>query len=1169
MSSPVNFIVDTGSGVSLIKVGCLRDDVVCTTLNLIHLQGINEILIPTIGRCTLEINFRNTLINHEFHIVKNDFPISSQGILGVDFLSENNMSINYHNNQCFLYQKKDYFKRRLTIPPRSESIIPVHVINDCPFGILSKIEITPNIYTSETLISQDNPVVSVLNTSEESVDIDIPEMYLEPFIESKGVQLLHIQPNGNRNDNLKKKLRIDHLNSQEKEEILRICYNFADLFYLEGDKFSATTSIQHKIPVTNNKPVYVKPYRLPECHKEEINRQVIDMENQGIVKKSNSPWNAPLLVVPKKIDASGLKKWRVVVDFRKLNDVTVGDAYPLPNITDILDQLGNSKYFTTLDLASGFHQVPIDPNDSQKTAFSTMFGHYEYLRMPFGLKGAPATFQRLMNSVLTGLQGIKCFVYIDDVVIYGNSLEDHNSKLIDVFKRLRQNNLKLHPDKCEFMRKEVQYLGHVIGEDGIKPDPKKISAVSNYPVPTCQKDIKSFLGLAGYYRKFIKNFSDIIFPISKLLKKEQEFIWTDQQQNSFEILKSKLTSAPILQYPDFSKRFILTTDASGSAIGAILSQGVIGEDLPIAYASRALNKAEMNYATIEKELLAIVWGIQHFRPYLYGREFTIYTDHKPLKWLESNRDLGSRLTRWRIKLSDYNYTIEYKKGKSNTNADALSRNPVTSQVLSINHEMSYSQFIDHSKTHLIYNPNIVENISTSCKITVKFVISKFEDILYNNDVIHINPELIHIPITSFISPNYETLFDSLVLLKEFLISKNISEIKLIQNDELDWKSIRLMLRYIFKSTKIQIFIIKEKLIPNPEDIPNILSEYHSSPTGGHTGIKRTTKKIKAKFEWTNMSKDIKQFVKNCKSCQLNKLTRKKTKVPMEITTTSNKPFEKIFMDIVGPLTMTENGNKYILTIQDDLSKYSLAIPIETTDAKTVCEKFVEYFISKFGMPQCILTDQGTNFTSEIFHNLCKLFKIKKINSTAYHPQTNGALERSHQTFKDYLKHFINPNQTDWDKWIHLSTFSFNTTHHTSNNFTPHELIFGNEAKIPSSLKLDPKFSYSFDDYINDLKTRLQSSWKIAKENLIHSKETSKSYYDNKLISPKFKVGDEVLLLNERSTKGLNKKLCPSYRGPFEIISLDNVNVTVKIRNKLVKVHINKLKPFHHSNTSSN
>ena len=989
-------------------------------------------------------------------------------------------------------------------------------------------------------------------------------MYLEPYVENESAEIFHIKVDDNRFENLNKKLRLDHLNSKEKEEILRICYNFSDLFYLDGDKFESTSAIQHKIPLTNDKPIYIKPYRLPECHKEEENKQVIEMERQGIVQKSNSPWNAPLLVVPKKMDASGTKKWRVVVDFRKLNDVTVGDAFPLPNITDILDQLGNSKYFTTLDLASGFHQVPIDPKDSSKTAFSTVYGHYEYLRMPFGLKGAPATFQRLMNSVLTGLQGIKCFVYIDDVVIYGNSLENHNSKLIEVLKRLRQNNLKLHPDKCEFLRKEVQYLGHVIGENGIKPDPNKISAVLEFPAPSCQKDIKSFLGLAGYYRKFIRNFSDIISPISKLLRKGREFIWNDEQQNSFETLKSKLTSAPVLQYPNFNNQFILTTDASGTALGAVLSQGEIGKDHPIAYASRTLNKAELNYATIEKELLAIVWSVQHFRPYLYGRKFIIFTDHKPLKWLESNRDLSSRLTRWRIKLSEFDYKIEYKRGKSNTNADALSRIPIKPQILLLNEENPYSNFIKYSQTNLIHNPNIIENQDSKCKIISKIIISN--DI--NNNIEQENSELIHIPINSFISPDYKNLFQSLISFKEFLISNEIFEIKMIKNVQLDWKSVRIMLRYIFKGSQIRIFIIKDKINPNLDQIKDILFEYHNTPAGGHNGIKRTIKKIKSRYDWPNMNKDIKQYVKNCKSCQMNKLCRKKTKVPMEITTTSNKPFEKIFMDIVGPLTMTENGNKYILTIQDDLSKYSLAIPVQTTDAETISEKFVEYFISKFGMPQCILTDQGSNFTSDIFKNLCKLFKIKKINSTAYHPQTNGALERSHQTFKDYLKHFINSKQTDWDKWIHLSTFSFNTTHHTSSNFTPHELIFGNEAKIPSSLQDEPKFSYSYDDYIEDLKIRLQTSWKTAKENLLQSKETSKTYYDNKIVNPSFKVGDKVLLLNEQSKKGLSKKLCPSYKGPFEIISVDKVNVTISVRNKALKVHINKLKPFY-ANSDSN
>lgn len=294
------------------------------------------------------------------------------------------------------------------------------------------------------------------------------------------------------------------------------------------------------------------------------------------------------------------------VDFRKLNQVSVGDAYPLPNITDILDQLGKSKYYTTLDLAQGYHQVKMHPDHCEKTAFSTDKGHFEFLRVPFGLKGAPATFQRLMNTVLAGLSGLKAFVYLDGIIIYANSITDHSDKLQAVFDRLRTFNLKLQPSKCSFMRKEVNYLGHVITDQGVKPNPQKIQCVLNFPVPKNEKEVKSFLGLSGYYRRFVPGYGRIAKPLTTLLKKDNPFQWTDLCQASFDELKAILTTEPLLQYPDFSRPFNLTCDASNYAIGCVLSQGPIGSDPPIAYASRTLNRAEQNYNTTEKELCAIV-----------------------------------------------------------------------------------------------------------------------------------------------------------------------------------------------------------------------------------------------------------------------------------------------------------------------------------------------------------------------------------------------------------------------------------------------------------------------------------------------------------------------------------------------------------------------------------
>lgn len=476
---------------------------------------------------------------------------------------------------------------------------------------------------------------------------------------------------------LAENMRLEHIRDPvAKRSIWEIIDKYQGTFHLEGDPLPCTNLTKHTIDTTDEKLIHVKQYRYPPAHQEEINRQLLEMLEKGIIENSQSPYNSPLWVVPKKADASGKKKWRIVVDFRQLNNKTEQDAYPLPNIEEILDQLGRARYFSAFDLASGFHQIPMDPISKKKTAFSTPQGHYEFARMPFGLKNAPATFQRMMDQALRGLIGKICFVYLDDIVVYGETLKAHNENLEILLERLSSLGLKLQPDKCEYIKPELQYLGHIITQDGVKPNPDKLKAVREFPRPKGPKQIKQFLGLAGYYRRFIKKFSEKAKPLTLLLKKDVSFAFGHEQERAFSVLKDELCSQPLLQYPDFAKELILTTDASNEATGAILSQGKIGEDRPIPYASRTLDKAERNYSATDKELLAIVWAVKHYRPYLYGRKFKIVTDHQPLKWLMNHKDPNSRLMRWRIILEEYDYEIIYKKGTLNTNADALSRNPV-------------------------------------------------------------------------------------------------------------------------------------------------------------------------------------------------------------------------------------------------------------------------------------------------------------------------------------------------------------------------------------------------------------------------------------------------------------------------------------------------------------
>lgn len=1051
-------------------------------------------------------------------------------------------------------------------------------------------------------------------------------------------------------------LQLNHMNTEEKEEVESLVSEYADIFHLPNEHLHATKRTTHKIHTTDEIPINTKQYRYPPAHKDEISRQVKEMLDDGIVQNSESAYNSPLWVVPKKPDSQGNKRWRLVIDFRALNEKTIGDAYPLPNITEILDQLGGAKYFSVFDLASGFHQIPMDDKDRHKTAFSTPHGHYEYNRMPFGLKNAPATFQRLMDQTLSGLQGNEMFVYLDDIVIYARSLSEHRTKFVKLAERLRKADLQLQPDKCQFLRKEVNYLGHLITEKGTLPDPCKLVAVRNFPRPKNAKNIKQFLGLTGYYRRFIEDYAKISKPLTKLLKANATFQWLDEQQRAFETLRDKLCEEPILQYPDFTRPFIITTDASGYALGAVLSQGDIGKDLPISYASRLLNGAELNYATIEKELLAIVYAVNYFRPYIYGRKFILVTDHKPLMWLHRVKDPTSRLLRWRFKLQEYEYDIVYKQGKANCNADALSRNPPEAHVHALNFftlsdeeeqedvesehadedenedifdlpvpstsreippparrednpipttsaEMTPSPIGSHSTDEAIFdNPReqarIVEesllpnDTDETNEIGPTFVVTRNNimmqrgailcfantegkpidegsKLIFNRYKIRIK-EIMRPGKCSVLTTNNHRIF-IVYLQNERDLKEGLTAVNEVCNREsqlqisvskpanglfaITWETIERMLRIYLGDVKT-IVCTNQITIPPACRIPDVILENHASQTGGHKGITKTYARIKQNYYWEGMKNDISEFVKRCISCQRRKLTRNKTRQPMLITDTPPEPFHKISMDIVGPFPVTSKGSKYILTIQDLLTKYSLALPLFGMTAEEIATAFVKRFICQHGVPQHVLTDQGSSFMCSFTRTLLKTLGIKQLRTTAYHPQSNGSLERSHQVLVDYLKHYIN-SHTEWDELLELCVFSYNTSYHEATRFTPYELIYGKTARLPTSETRSKNTTYP--EYIGGLIDNIRTMWEMARNNLQTAKEKSKDYYDRKQNAREFRPNDSVFLLNNQK----QNKLDNNYSGPFEVMEvLEDGNIKIRTKKHFKIVHPNRLKHAH-------
>lgn len=582
----------------------------------------------------------------------------------------------------------------------------------------------------------------------------------------------------------------------------------------------------------------------------------------------------------------------------------------------------------------------------------------------------------------------------------------------------------------------------------------------------------------------------------------------------------------------------------------------------------------------EKELLAIVNSVEHFRPYLHGRTFIIYTDHRPLQWLFNCKNPSSKLVRWRLKLEEYTYEIKYKPGCTNSNADGLSRFFTINQTqISDTQPQTYQDFIKFHYTQLqpiefpketrslakinepivlIWSLDLDESNQYAEYIQSNFDLTDLQPTLYGASNLKNKKQTVYL---LFDKIEYKHLFKCFQSLHSKIHNDSFVFIYPQKNSNLKPNLLYEMLKYLFTTNDIKIFH-NDKITPKTQDeINKILQENHDNKLAGHYGFNKTYKKIKEHYYWPTIKIDIRNYIKSCHSCQINKTNFKPTKQPMEITTTSDLPFDKLAIDIVGPLPLTESGNRFILTAQDDLTRYCFAYALPNHESLTVAKTLVELFM-RFGIPKSILSDQGPDFMSDLIKNFNSLFKTKHVTTTPYHPQTNGSLERYHLTLKDYLKHYIKPNQTDWDDYILFATFSYNTTINKSTNHAPYELLFGRSAHLPSSITQKPEFKYTYDDYLSSLKNKLNISFKLAKENLINSKMKRKTYYDKKSNSTTFKIDDLVCIYQKQVKTGLSKKLSPNFKGPYKITNIfPNKTVEVQVGRKRIKYHSNLLKHY--------
>ncbi|GFS96554.1 retrovirus-related Pol polyprotein from transposon 412 [Trichonephila clavipes] len=622
---PCNMIIDTGANVSIIRNDLaqkLKEKLIWTPPCVV-LQTVTGEKIDIHGKLKVKIQFGDTTYQHAVYVA----DIADPFILGLDFLKEHGFTLDFNKNELrSIHEEVTIFKiehrtesirqvtanENITIPPRTEIIVPGYIGNDVSFN-------------SGLIGSAENKANGLLIAST-LVDLSRKTIPLTPDL-----------------------LENAELSPEQKISAERLFQEFEDVFSRNSSDIGHTTVTQHRIDTADHPPIKQHPRRLPFAKQEEVGTLLREMQENDIIEPSSSPWASQL-------------SW-----FK--------DSYPLPRIDDTLDTLSGHKWFSTLDLKSGYWQVEIHPEDREKTAFTSGQGLWQFKVMPFGLCNAPATFERLMETVLKGLTFEACLIYLDDVIIGGRTFEEHLQNIRKVLSKLSDANLKLNPSKCKFFQKEVNYLGHIISAEGVRTDPEKVSAVKNWKRPENLRELRSFLGLCTYYRKFVKGFSNIARPLHKLTESKQKFQWTKECEDSFLQLKEALTSSPILIYPQPDKPFILDTDASNESVEAVLSQEIDGQERVVAYWSKCLSKPERNYCVTRKELLAIVKAIEHFHHYLYGQKFLLRTDHASLTWLMNFRNTEGQVARWIQRLNEYYFDIRHRKGSSHGNADALSRRP--------------------------------------------------------------------------------------------------------------------------------------------------------------------------------------------------------------------------------------------------------------------------------------------------------------------------------------------------------------------------------------------------------------------------------------------------------------------------------------------------------------
>ena len=903
------------------------------------------------------------------------------------------------------------------------------------------------------------------------------------------------------------------------KRVIKIVKDRYKVFGEPGASIGKTDLVEFVIDLKPDaRPVKQKLRPLNPLQVESLKKQLKEWEDNDCIQPSKSPWASPLVPAWKK---GGTIRW--AIDYRALNQVTVADAYPVPNIEQNLEKLAGAKVFSALDAAAAYQTIPVEKKSRALLAFITPFGLYEYTRMPFGARNAGSTYSRFVDMLLTRLNSDKVIGYLDDILVFTKTLDEHVDELERVLDMHVMAGIKLRSKKTKLFQDETEYLGFVVNADGIQMNPEYVSKILEWPEPINVKELNTFLGYCSYYRTFIKDYAKLTAGMNQQ-KKATKLEWTPEMSRDFAKLKEAFGKKPLRSYPryDLPALFEVTTDFSATAIGGVLSQQQDGEEKFIASAARKTTKFEANYGSVKGELSAVVYCLRKWEHILRYREFVINTDSAALRHLKGLKDPRGIWFRWLSELSTYNFTVRHRKGSLNKNADALSR-AEHHEAPTAEEEAEHEEFLcaarEMSKEDAYETIQQVETKNEALRQVHRRGAELSREVLSEKQKQDPVLSQVRAWVEARTKPTKQELRGKDEDLKVF--AQHFEKL-IVENDLLYYTA---CVNYVGDNDTVRRVVV-------PRDyMDNVFYWCHEHETAGHFGEKGTIARAKAKFYYPGMAASLQRMVKACKSC-LAKITKVNLKKGIHVPQKSGYPLETIYIDLVGPLPTSHEQYRYLLTVEDAFTRYAEAFPIRNKEAVTVTKELLDRYICRYGMPQRVHSDNGTEFVNAVLEQLMDRLRIDKTTTPSYNPQSNP-VERLHRTLNQSMRVFMQRGDINWPHYVPGFLMAYNSKVNSATQVTPHMAFYGREVRLPVDLVLPPPEKQGVNEHVAAMLKRMQYMYDYVRQNNEAIIRRNASGYSAEKFN--FKVGDKVLYLSPRKVAGKPAKLVDAWIGPYTVV----------------------------------